>query len=106
MDCGEGTYGQMVRLLGAPECEKMLRKLVAVYVSHLHADHHIGFIRLLHARRKAFHAAGVFDVSGLTKQYNFKENFLFVRTQTTACDDVKIQQTAFIHISLYLINVQ
>lgn len=65
MDCGEGTYGQMVRLLGAPECEKMLRKLVAVYVSHLHADHHIGFIRLLHARRKAFHAAGVFDVPKL-----------------------------------------
>lgn len=65
MDCGEGTYGQLVRLLGARECEVLLRKLVAVYVSHLHADHHIGFIRLLLARRKAFHAAGILDVPKL-----------------------------------------
>lgn len=63
MDCGEGTYGQLMRLLGPPECEKLLRKLVAVYVSHLHADHHIGLIRLILERRKAFHAVGSFDVS-------------------------------------------
>ncbi|XP_045128370.1 ribonuclease Z, mitochondrial-like isoform X1 [Portunus trituberculatus] len=65
MDCGEGTYGQLVRLLGSTECEVLLQKLVAVYVSHLHADHHIGLIRLLLARRRAFNAAGISNVPKL-----------------------------------------
>lgn len=63
MDCGEGTYGQLVRLLGLTESDEALRKLSAVYVSHLHADHHIGFIRILLARRQAFNNVGIYDVS-------------------------------------------
>lgn len=63
MDCGEGTYGQLVRLLGLSEADKALRNLAAVYVSHLHADHHIGFINILLGRRKAFHRAGITKVS-------------------------------------------
>ncbi|KAK3890834.1 hypothetical protein Pcinc_005239 [Petrolisthes cinctipes] len=65
MDCGEGTYGQLVRLLGVSKSDQVLRKLTAVYVSHLHADHHIGFIRLLQARRKAFQQVGIDNVPKL-----------------------------------------
>ncbi|XP_071519482.1 ribonuclease Z, mitochondrial-like [Panulirus ornatus] len=65
MDCGEGTYGQLVRLLGLTSSDEVLRKLTAVYVSHLHADHHIGFIRILLARRQAFNNIGVYDVPKL-----------------------------------------
>lgn len=63
MDCGEGTYGQLVRLLGLDEADQALRNLAAVYVSHLHADHHIGFINILLGRRKAFQRAGITKVS-------------------------------------------
>ncbi|SPP74092.1 ribonuclease Z, mitochondrial [Drosophila guanche] len=52
LDCGEGTYGQIVRLYGSTKAAEVLRQLQAVYVSHLHADHHIGLIGLLRERRQ------------------------------------------------------
>ncbi|GBP34958.1 Zinc phosphodiesterase ELAC protein 2 [Eumeta japonica] len=53
LDCGEGTYGQLVRFYGPKKVNDFLRSLQAIYVSHLHADHHIGLIGLLQARRDA-----------------------------------------------------
>lgn len=52
LDSGEGTYGQLVRHFGTPGAEKVLNDLKAIYVSHLHADHHIGLIGILSARQK------------------------------------------------------
>ncbi|KAK7066336.1 Zinc phosphodiesterase ELAC protein 2 [Halocaridina rubra] len=65
MDCGEGTYGQLVRLMGMTKSDEVLRQLSGVYISHLHADHHIGFIRVLMERRRAFHRAGILNVPKL-----------------------------------------
>lgn len=52
MDCGEGTYGQLVRFFG-DTADQELANIVAIYISHLHADHHIGLIGLLQGRRRA-----------------------------------------------------
>lgn len=41
LDCGEGTLGQIERFYGE-KAEEVIRKLKAIYISHLHADHHIG----------------------------------------------------------------
>lgn len=41
LDVGEGTLGQIFRFYGN-ESDNVIRKLKAVYISHLHADHHIG----------------------------------------------------------------
>ncbi|CAG5051844.1 unnamed protein product [Parnassius apollo] len=57
LDCGEGTFGQLVRFFGPKRVNVFLRTLKAIYVSHLHADHHIGLIGLLQARRQAFEEA-------------------------------------------------
>ncbi|XP_076036405.1 ribonuclease Z [Oratosquilla oratoria] len=65
LDCGEGTYGQMVRYYGIQGADKLLQNLSAIYVSHLHADHHIGLINLLLARRKAFQKMQVSKVPPL-----------------------------------------
>lgn len=54
LDCGEATYGQIVRLYGESRSEIILKNLRAIYISHLHADHHIGLIGLLRARLRLF----------------------------------------------------
>lgn len=52
LDCGEGTYGQMLRHYGN-SVDEMLTKLSTVFVSHLHADHHTGLVNLLLQRERA-----------------------------------------------------
>ncbi|KAJ9151770.1 Ribonuclease Z 1 [Pleurostoma richardsiae] len=41
-DCGENTLGQMRRLLGREKTDAILLDLKAIFISHLHADHHLG----------------------------------------------------------------
>lgn len=53
MDCGEGTYGQLVRFYGRSKCDEVLANIDAIYVSHIHADHHIGIIGVLQGRKAA-----------------------------------------------------
>lgn len=40
LDCGEGTYGQIVNHYG-DEADEMIKRLKFVFISHLHADHHL-----------------------------------------------------------------
>ena len=51
LDCGEGTYGQLSRHFG-PRTKDALRDLRCIFISHIHADHHMGLSRLLAMRRK------------------------------------------------------
>ncbi|KAK3504812.1 hypothetical protein B0T13DRAFT_427061 [Neurospora crassa] len=55
-DCGENTLGQLRRVYGYAETDAILRDLRAIYISHLHADHHLGVPSVL-ARRAAANAA-------------------------------------------------
>ncbi|ORY78253.1 beta-lactamase-like protein [Protomyces lactucae-debilis] len=43
LDCGEGTLNQLHRAFGAQQASEM-RKIKMIYISHLHADHHLGLI--------------------------------------------------------------
>ncbi|XP_029039212.1 ribonuclease Z, mitochondrial [Osmia bicornis bicornis] len=52
LDCGEGTLGQIIRFYGFSESDNILRTIKAVYVSHMHADHHLGLIGLLDRRKQ------------------------------------------------------
>lgn len=51
VDCGEGSLGQLRRRFGAA-CDDVLARLQAVWISHIHADHHVGLPRLLNARKR------------------------------------------------------
>lgn len=53
LDCGEGTWGQMVRHLGSERASQVLCRLKLVFISHMHADHHLGLLRILHERTVA-----------------------------------------------------
>jgi len=59
MDCGEGTISQMTRMFGAEGLSKVLMGLSGVYISHLHADHHLGLINIIQHRYAAFRKAGI-----------------------------------------------
>lgn len=52
LDCGEDSYGQLYRYYGPNEIENVLKRIKLIYVSHHHADHHIGLIKLLEQRRR------------------------------------------------------
>lgn len=52
-DCGENTLGQLRRMYGFDKTDEILRDLKVVWISHLHADHHLGTASLIAAWRDA-----------------------------------------------------
>lgn len=46
-DAGEATFNFMNRLYGLNGVAQILRELKVVYISHMHADHHLGALRLI-----------------------------------------------------------
>ncbi|TRY64011.1 hypothetical protein TCAL_00784 [Tigriopus californicus] len=54
LDCGEGTVVQLHRMYGRKRALEILSNLKAVYISHLHADHHLGLISIIQNRESAF----------------------------------------------------
>ncbi|XP_069338058.1 zinc phosphodiesterase ELAC protein 2 isoform X3 [Eulemur rufifrons] len=57
LDCGEGTFGQLCRHYGE-QVDRVLGTLAAVFVSHLHADHHTGLLNILLQRERALASLG------------------------------------------------
>ena len=51
-DCGENTLGQLKRVLGS-ELPEVLQDLKAIWISHLHADHHLGTASVIKAWNEA-----------------------------------------------------
>lgn len=51
-DCGEGTVGQLNRLYTPHQMEEVLTDLRAIWISHLHADHHLGITSLINSWRE------------------------------------------------------
>ena len=55
LDPGEGTIGNLLRIWAADEScsvEARIRSIKLVWISHPHADHHLGILRLLHEKSK------------------------------------------------------
>lgn len=51
LDCGEGTLSQLRRRFGLEGTVDAVRKLKCIWISHIHADHHAGLVRILALRR-------------------------------------------------------
>ena len=57
LDAGEGTWGQMARYFGTDPAQpsnvwQALRRLKCIFISHAHADHHVGLAKILAMRKK------------------------------------------------------
>ncbi|XP_032236963.2 zinc phosphodiesterase ELAC protein 2 [Nematostella vectensis] len=46
LDCGEGTLGQLYRHYGN-KADDVIRRISCVFISHMHADHHLGLLSVL-----------------------------------------------------------
>ncbi|CAG2208967.1 rnz [Mytilus edulis] len=57
MDCGDGTINQLYMLYG-DKTDEILINMKCIYISHLHADHHLGLAGILFARKAALERAG------------------------------------------------
>ncbi|KAJ3154010.1 Zinc phosphodiesterase ELAC protein 2 [Geranomyces variabilis] len=55
-DAGEGTYGQLYRRFNnateGPTLDELLAGLKFLFISHMHADHHLGAIKLIQERKR------------------------------------------------------
>ncbi|CAK4722774.1 hypothetical protein LEN26_008584 [Aphanomyces euteiches] len=51
MDCGEGTFGQLYRQFGTSTWAR-IAALQLIWISHKHADHHCGLLRVLLERHR------------------------------------------------------
>src|SRR5271170_661152 len=47
LDCGEGTLGSLNRQFTPSEFSQFFKQLRMIFISHLHADHHLGVIGVL-----------------------------------------------------------
>ncbi|KAI9865477.1 MAG: hypothetical protein M1824_002216 [Vezdaea acicularis] len=57
-DCGENTLGQMRRTFSEVQLREVLRDLRCIWISHLHADHHLGTISVIKAWHDEVHGEG------------------------------------------------
>ncbi|XP_074649588.1 zinc phosphodiesterase ELAC protein 2-like isoform X2 [Tubulanus polymorphus] len=53
LDCGEGSLAQLWRHYG-DETPDILRRIKGIYISHMHADHHMGLFNIILARQHYF----------------------------------------------------
>jgi len=52
LDCGEGSLGQLRRRFGPEGTIRILEELKMIYISHMHADHHLGLNSILREKVK------------------------------------------------------
>ena len=55
LDCGEDTLGQLKRVFPEAELREILQDLKLIWISHLHADHHLGTISVIRAWYEEVH---------------------------------------------------
>lgn len=77
LDVGESTYGQLCRKFGFEKTDQILKDLKIVFVSHIHADHHLGVARILKERKRVVETPGnQVDRSLYLLSNSFTRNYL------------------------------
>lgn len=59
LDCGENTLGQLRRIYRPKQLSELLRDLKLIWISHLHADHHLGLPSVIKAWHEELHGQKV-----------------------------------------------
>lgn len=92
LDCGENTLGQLKRVYG-DKLPEVLRDLKAIWISHLHADHHLGTAAVIKAwavetaqdditKDKTLHVVSHEGMTHWLKEYSEVEDFGYERVKS------------------------
>ncbi|KAJ5458693.1 hypothetical protein N7475_010081 [Penicillium sp. IBT 31633x] len=88
LDCGENTLGQLKRVFEPEELRELFQNLRMIWISHLHADHHLGTASVI----KAWYEANYKDGSGSTATPETHiEKILQEKRLTVASDDAMLR---------------
>ncbi|KAK6346390.1 hypothetical protein TWF730_010716 [Orbilia blumenaviensis] len=103
LDCGESTLNQLRRSYGSPGVADFLKGLRILYISHLHADHHLGTIAVL----KAWFVRAVDSGEDASKLYLIAPaKFLNFLEEYTQIEDYGLRHITFISCDSLLISSQ
>ncbi|GFS83645.1 zinc phosphodiesterase ELAC protein 2 [Nephila pilipes] len=59
LDCGEGTFMQMVRYFGKSNISSVLQRISCIFITHKHTDHYLGLFNVIKSRIEAFENSGI-----------------------------------------------
>jgi ribonuclease Z len=51
LDCGEGTYYQLLNHVGVDNIDEVLMNIKIIFITHVHSDHNLGILNMI-ARKK------------------------------------------------------
>ena len=101
LDAGEGCVGQLWRCFGNEGRRRILETLSVVIISHFHADHHLGLLKLLRECRvqrpeRPLTIIAPAQMRHWLEEYYVRRSKLFIFTYSD------IQIYSFIHIHIHL----
>jgi len=100
LDAGENTLGQLRRLYNPTELKAALRGLKGLYISHLHADHHLGSAAVLKAwynevyspvnseTNQLMNVVAPWKFLAWLREYADVEEFGFSKIRFISCEDL------------------
>ncbi|KAK6906129.1 hypothetical protein I203_100113 [Kwoniella mangroviensis CBS 8507] len=100
LDAGEGTLGQMRRRFGEQGIKKLLGELRMIFISHMHADHHLGLNSVLEERFRLGINSPLFLIAPTNIALNMQESasWQYAATSREALENVmyiNIQRLGF-----------
>ncbi|CAI4217971.1 unnamed protein product [Parascedosporium putredinis] len=75
LDCGENTLGQLRRAYGYEETAQIMAELRCIFISHMHADHHLGTMSVIEAWQKATQGKSVLSICCTDYMRRFIEEY-------------------------------
>lgn len=70
LDCGEGTYLQLLNHFGYEKVDDRVLSIRVIFITHIHSDHNLGILNLLAKRKKLCEAKGIKSDIFLIVPYN------------------------------------
>ncbi|KAI8599324.1 beta-lactamase-like protein [Dissophora ornata] len=112
LDVGEGTYGQMFRQFGGHKrsadqtnyVEDRIERLKGIFISHLHADHHLGIVtvidrwnKLRAADSEPLYLVAPLKFNTFLRELSDVQDFGYRNVQFIECEDIVYWRESFDH---------